>query len=151
LTATLPVFAQPAPDRVIDLPAGLACPDFDLHIEIRGGTQVAKDFRDCNGNVVRTLNAGKCSALSFTNVQSGASLDTRPNGSVNHTTLNRDGTQTVTATGHNVLILFPSDVPAGPSTTLYVGRLVYTVDTTGTFTVRKFSGDSSDICAALSS
>jgi len=29
--------------------------------------------------------------------------------------------------GHNVLILFPSDVPAGPSTTLYVGRVVFTV------------------------
>ena len=35
----------------------------------------------------------------------------------------------------SAVILFPSHVPAGPSTTLYTGRLVYTVDTsTGVIT-----------------
>jgi hypothetical protein len=30
-----------------------------------------------------------------------------------------------------VLILYPTDVPAGPSTTLNVGRVVFTIDTQG--------------------
>jgi hypothetical protein len=53
-------------------------------------------------------------------------------------------------TGHNVLVLFPTDIPAGPSTTLTVGQTVFKVDATGVFTVLKVSGKSTDICAALS-
>ena len=55
------------------------------------------------------------------------------------------------ATGHNVIILFPTDFPAGPSTIQYVGRVLYTVsaDGTNTFTLRQVSGTRSDICAAL--
>jgi len=50
-----------------------------------------------------------------------------------------------------VIILFPTDVPAGPSTTLYVGSVVYTVDrASGVFTVKTHSGTTTDICAALS-
>ena len=64
--------------------------------------------------------------------------------------VNADGSQRVTLTGHNVLILFPSDVPAGPSTTLYVGRVVFTVDVNGIFTLVSTSGTSTDLCAALS-
>jgi hypothetical protein len=65
------------------------------------------------------------------------------------TTTNADGTFTVQATGHNVVILFPTDVPAGPSTTLYTGRLVYTVDASNNFTVVSSSGPTTDICALL--
>ena len=54
--------------------------------------------------------------------------------------------------GHLVLIMFPSDVPAGPSTTLYVGRVVFDVDNaTGVFTLREARGNATDLCAALSS
>jgi hypothetical protein len=56
----------------------------------------------------------------------------------------------VTLTGHNVLFLFPTDVPAGPSTTLYVGRVVFHVDTEGVFTLQSTNGTATDICAALS-
>lgn len=59
------------------------------------------------------------------------------------------GLQTHVATGHNVLIFFPSDVPAGPSTTLYVGQVVFTVDAQGTFTFVRSSGSTIDVCAAL--
>ena len=79
-----------------------------------------------------------------------ATFALRANGAVMHTVFNADGSQTVTATGHNVLILFPSDVPAGPSTTLYVGRVVYTVDEGGVFTLVSTSGTETDICFALS-
>jgi hypothetical protein len=145
-----PSFAQTTPDFV--LPAGVACSGFDLGINISGGDhQVFKEFQDKNGNVVRTLQAGKGFALTFQNMSTGAQLSLQPNGSVIHTTINPDGSATVAATGHTVLILFPSDVPAGPSTTLYVGRVVYTIDTNGVFTVQQTSGTSSDICASLSS
>ena len=56
---------------------------------------------------------------------------------------------TTVMTGHNILILFPTDIPAGPSTTLYVGRVVFTVDANGVYTLGSTSGRSTDICAAL--
>jgi hypothetical protein len=40
-------------------------------------------------------------------------------------------------------------VPAGPSTTLYVGRVVYTVDADAVFTLQSTSGRETDICATL--
>jgi hypothetical protein len=135
---------------VIDLPAGLACAGFDLRVEIwENANRVFKEFRDKNGNIVRTLSAGKGSKLAFTNLSTNEMLWLRPNGSVEHVALHPDGSQTWTITGHNVLILFPTDVPAGPSTTLYVGRVVFTVDTSGVFTLQSVSGTSTDICAAL--
>jgi len=142
--------AADPPDAEIELPAGTACPDFSLRIEIRGDEQVVKEFTDKNGNVVRTLMAGKGQALSFINLSSGATFSLKANGAVTHTRFNPDGSSTVSITGHHVLILFPSDVPAGPSTTLHVGRVVYTVDTNGVFTVQKVSGKKTDICAILS-
>jgi hypothetical protein len=151
LVAVTPAFAQD-----IVLPTGLACRDFGLGITISGGDsgsehRVLKEFEDKHGNVVRVLDAGKGFALTFENLSTSATVSLKPNGSVAHTTINPDGTMTVVTTGHNVVILFPTDVPAGPSTILYVGRLVYTVDTAGVFTVQSFSGRTSDICAQLSS
>ena len=149
LLAVSPTLAQSTPD--LKLPAGTAYSGFDLWVYIDGGTQVFKEFRDKDGNVVRTLQAGKGSALTFENMSTGETLSLQPNGSVTRTTFNADGSVTVVSTGHNVLILFPADVPAGPSTIQYVGRLVYTVDTNGIFTVLDFKGRSTDICASLSS
>jgi len=140
-----------APDFAFDLPAGLACAGFDLRVEITGGPQVYKEFMDRNGNTVRTLSAGKGSALNFINLNTGANLLVMPNGSVSQTRVGADGTQAVQSTGHNVIILFPTDVPAGPSTVQYIGLVTYTIDpSSGVFTLRSVSGKSTDICAALS-
>ena len=59
---------------------------------------------------------------------------------------------TVSLTGWNVLFLFPTDVPAGPSTTLHVGRLVDEDDGLANFVVdeRRTHSRTTDICAALS-
>jgi hypothetical protein len=133
-----------------DLPLGVACADFALRV-IYGSPQVYREFKDKNGNIVRTLNAGKGAPLTFTNLATGATLSVRPNGSVAHTAFNADGSTTVVYTGHNGLILFPTDVPAGPSTTLYVGRVVTTIDTSGVFTLEGTSGTAVDVCATLSS
>ena len=134
----------------LDLPAGTAC-SFGLAVDGTGGDRrVTHTFEDADGNVVRTLSTGRGSQLTFTNLSSHATLALRANGAVMNTVFNADGSQTVTVTGHNVLILFPSDVPAGPSTTLYVGRVVYTIGTDGVFTLVSTRGTATDICAALS-
>jgi len=151
-SATQSMAAEPTapPDLVIDLPAGEACAGFDLRIEVWANpNRVFREFTDRNGNAVRQLSAGKGNTLVFTNLDTGAQLQLRPNGAVEHTVLNPDGTRLVTITGHNVLILFPTDVPAGPSTTQYVGRVVFTIDTNGVFTLESVSGTSTDLCAAL--
>jgi len=150
-TQSIAADPPPAPDVVvIDLPAGLACAGFDLRVEIWANpNRVFKEFKDKNGNVVRMLTAGKGNTLAFTNLLSNKKLWLKPNGAVEHITLNPDGSQKWVVTGHNVLILFPTDVPAGPSTTQYVGRVVFTVDTSGVFTLQSVSGKSTDICAAL--
>lgn len=136
------------PDFVFDLPDGLAC-SFALRIEGWDGKRHVKMFKDKSG-FVREISAGTGSALRFTNIATGLTFSTKSNGSVTHTLFNPDGSSTMASTGHNVLILFPTDVPAGPSTTLYVGRVVFTVDLSDIFTVLKESGKKTDICAALS-
>jgi hypothetical protein len=148
-SATPPV-STPVGDLLFErLPAGLACASFDLRVDGTGSKQKMKEFTDEAGNPVKVITAGKGYDLTFTNLASLESISFPSNGSVQRTTFNDDGTQTVQATGHNVVILFPSDVPAGPSTTLYTGRLVYTVDAAGVFTVQSTSGRTTDICALL--
>ena len=151
VTQSIAADPAPPPDVTIELPAGQACAGFDLQIEIwNNPNRVFKEFEDKNGNVVRMLTAGKGNTLAFTNLLSNKKLWLKPNGAVEHITLNPDGSQKWVVTGHNVLILFPTDVPAGPSTTQYVGRVIFTVDTSGVFTLQSVSGKSTDICAALS-
>ena len=139
-----------AADFTLDLPAGMACA-FALRIEGSGGNLTTREFFDKNGNLVRTLTTGIGSALTFTNLDNtNATLSLRSNGSVANVTPNPDGTQTEVATGHTILILFPTDVPAGPTTTLYVGRVVFTFDSSSNFTLQQHSGKAIDICASLS-
>lgn len=141
--------AQSPPDAVIDLPAGVACAGFDLRLEIRGGVQQNKLFTDKNGNPVRFISVGKGSALTLINLNNGNSLALRPNGSGSHFQFHGDGSQTLSATGHNLIVLFPNDTPAGPSTTQFVGRVLVHIAADQTWTVRQVSGTRTDICAAL--
>lgn len=145
--AAPPARAENPPSLV--LPAGLACSDFDVQFDFEGQPQVNKEFYDKDGNLVRVLLAGRGSVITFTNLSSGASLTYKTGGSVSHVTFNPDGTVTVVNTGHNVIVLFPTDIPAGPSTTLFIGRVVYTVDTNGVFELQEVRGRSIDICAGL--
>ena len=136
-------------DFTLDYPPGLAC-SFELRIDGTGGHQVYREFVDRNGNLVRSISAGMGSALTFTNVDSGATFSTKSNGAVTQITYNADGSYTFVTTGHNILILFPTDIPAGPSTTLYVGRVVFNADAFFNFTLLDHRGTATDICAALS-
>jgi len=140
----------PAAAFDIVFPAGEAC-DFALGIDVSGGDKtIYREFTDKNGNVVRTLTAGKGSDLVFTNVETNATFATKGNGFVNRITVNADGTLTEVTTGHSIIILFPTDAPPGPSTKLYVGRVVITIDPQNNYTLQSVSGDTTDICAALS-
>jgi hypothetical protein len=151
MTAALAVLpgAAGAAEPLI-LPPGVAC-SFGLQVEIVSGDhRVNRTFVDANGNTVRILEAGYGNQLTFTNTSTGSTLTLPANGSVSQTVINADGSKTVTLSGHNVLILFPTDVPAGPSTTLYVGRVVFTIDVNGDYTLVSTSGTARDICAELS-
>jgi hypothetical protein len=135
----------------LTLPAGLACSDFDLIVNIDvSNHQVYKEWTDENGLTVRMLTAGKGNNLKFVNGTTGSTYSLKANGSVSQTTINPDGSSTVSSEGHNVIILFPTDEPPGPTTTLYVGRVVYTIDASGNWTLQDVRAKSTDICAALS-
>jgi hypothetical protein len=138
-----------AADFSFTLPGGTACSGFDLGVSGSGGNSHTKTFLDADGNPVRTITAGTGSALTFTNMLSGKTLSLRSNGAVQKNVFNADGTTTTTLTGHNVLILFPTDLPAGPSTTLIVGRTVFNVDAGGVFRVQSVAGDKREICTEL--
>jgi hypothetical protein len=150
LGSAVPSAAVADPDLIIDLPAGFACAGFDLRIEITPNpNRVYREFYDKSGNVVRYISAGKGNDLTVMNLATGARLTLKANGSVEKTRYNPDGTTTSTAMGHNLIIFFPTDNPPGPSTTLYVGRVVWNVDTSGVWTLVSTAGDSTDICAEL--
>lgn len=126
-------------------------------ISVADGNLHTKVFTDKNGNVVRTFTAGKGTDLTFTNYgpdpnrhEAGKSVTIKTAGSVSKAVEDGDGSQTVTATGHNAVIVFPTDIPAGPTTTLYIGKLVYHfVPATGFFRLISAAGPQRDICAEL--
>lgn len=140
--------ADPAAVYVYD--AGLAC-SFKLQIELYGtGTATHfKEFTDKDGVVERWLFNGKGPDSRYMNLETGKALFLKGNGSVLDYRFNADGSTTVTTQGHVVSIQFPTDVPAGPSTTLVVGHTEFTVSTDGVWTLLKQSGKTTDICAAL--
>jgi hypothetical protein len=149
IAAAVIAVISPAAAQPVIFPAGVACPDYGLMLEPSEGHRVTREFRDENGELVRSLVAGTGGDLILTNLSTNESLTLRSSGAVMHTTFNDDDTQTVVLTGHWVLILFPTDLPAGPSTTLHVGRVVYTADPNGVFTIEEVRGRTTDLCARL--
>jgi hypothetical protein len=141
LSLAAPVAAAPA--FVFD--PGVACA-FGLGIDFGdGGPQNAHEFKDG-----RLLSAGRGNALTFTNMDTKATFSTRATGSSSWTVENPDGSTTQTLIGQWLVILFPTDVPPGPSTTIYVGRVVVDIATDGVWTIESVSGTTTDVCAALS-
>ena len=139
--------APPASPVFFD--AGVAC-EFPVRLDLSGSKLHYKAFFDKNGDFVRVMIAGKGSKITVTNEDTLASLSLNAYGVSLQETADADGIITDTFTGHILVSMFPSDIPAGPSTTLYVGRLVMTIDSnTGVSTIQSFSGKETDICAAL--
>jgi hypothetical protein len=139
---------SPVDPGVLAVEPGVAC-DFPRGVSSTTGQVRTKDWVDSSGNPVRLLQVQTGASYTYVNLTTGESLTTKAHGSVTQTTV-ADGVATVTANGQNTLILFETDVPAGPSTTLYQGRIVYTVDlSSGVFTLISTSGTHLDICDAL--
>ena len=136
------------------VPAGEGC-SFRLLIEATNSNATIRIFKDKNGDVVRTITAGRGYTLTYSRLDANdnpvKSLSIRPTGSVQKETTAPDGTKTITATGSNGLVLFSTDLPAeaAPSAVQYNGRIVYTIGPDGTFTLLSTSGTRTDICAAL--
>jgi hypothetical protein len=142
---------SPAFAETLVLPAGIACQGFDLKLDISsdgGTTRVLKDKK----GFIRTINPGKGNSILYTNVTSGKTFSTKSNGSVfQRTTDPATGNYRLQITGHSLLILFPTDVPPGPSTTLYDGgRIVLLSDAADNFILKEESGRKVDVCAILS-
>lgn len=137
----------------ITVPAGSGCPNFDLRIAVDEGVdRVFKEFHDRNGNLVRVISAGRGAIETLTNVPTDTSVTFKTGGSVSRTTPNPDGTYTLTLTGHNIVIFFPTDEPPGPRSTLYLGRVVFTISDPVSNTIlgiQQTSGKQVDICAIL--
>jgi hypothetical protein len=110
-----------------------------------------RNFLDAEGNLVRIISAGRGDELLFTNLDAeDKTVSLTGNGSVLKTIINpTDGTSTNQATGHNVIILFPTDITEGPSTTLYEGRVVFTATAANEFEIVTSSGPTRDICSEL--
>jgi hypothetical protein len=154
LTMAQPSFAAPPgeePEFSVVLPAGLGC-DFTLGLDSSAGKVRTITFKTENGQPGRIISVKTGVVLTYTNVDTGAFVSIKTSGSVTSAVPLDDGvTEMRTATGHNGLILFPGDVPDGPTTTQYNGRIVYTFNTeTGFIEVIETSGEATDICAELS-
>ena len=152
-SATMIVTAQPAMAQPIVLPAGEACEGFDVALEGTEGNQKTHKLRNKNGNPV-TLVTGTSGSVVFTNISTGKTFTLRSRGTAIRTTPITTTPETddfnVQVSGHFVLILFPSDVPKGPSSTLFEGRVDWT-DTGSTDTLLDARGKQTDICAELAS
>jgi len=131
------------------LPTGTACAGFPVRVDSGVDSRNVHEFKDAQGNVVRVIVAGRADAVTLTNENTGFTYSIPARGSkwdiVNHS----DGTSTYTTSGHLLLILFPTDVPAGPSSTLYTGQVVFNVSASGDFTLLRHKGTATDLCAAL--
>lgn len=135
----------------IVLDAGVACPDFALSVEGSDPQGKVRTFVDRNGDTARILTTGRGYNLTFTNMNTGEELVLPSTGSSQVTVPNADGTYSSTIRGAALIILFPGDVPAGPSSYVYQGRTVFQLEADGsTFISLETYGASTDVCAALS-
>lgn len=147
--AAPPTLSGPPEDLHLVLPAGTACPGFELHADGTGSQTVMKTFTSKDGTVLRTFMSGKGYNLTYTNADTNASISFPSSEITEDVIFHRDGTRTVTNTGQFGIIMFPTDIPAGPSTTQYSGRVVYTADADNNFEILRTKATEIDICAAL--
>ena len=149
LAATISCPAMAAFTELVTFPAGLVC-SFELKVE-GDGSGVRVERSPTNGRYL-AISAGTGQDLRLTNISTNASLTLQGSGAVQMTKQPLpNGYMLMKLTGSNILFMFPTDMPAGPSTTLYVGQLNYSVDALGNFIVLSSSGRQTDLCAALAS
>ena len=141
--------AQPASaaESSFTLPAGLGC-SFALKVTLTGGTLQPRNVTTGNGDPTRIVTAGSTGTLTIENLDTPKSISF-PSRGVGQTEATEGNSTTVKTGGQLLLILFPSDSPPGPSTTLYTGKVVYTINQTNDFQLQSTAGRQIDICAEL--
>jgi hypothetical protein len=142
-------------DHAAEFPAGEVCADFGVGLDFGEDSRAFRhEFTDTNGNVVRAILAGRAGSVTLTRLDSKGddteiTLTVDAKGSAWNIVFNSDGSQTITTHGHLVFFIFPTDVPPGPASTLYIGRVVF--KQVGTFSeILSHTGTTTDLCAALS-
>lgn len=140
---------EPLPNELnsFDFAAGLAC-SFELAGEPVISNEVVTTYpADANGDV-KTEVTGRL-VYRLTNVDSGASIVRNLSGPVT-IVIHPDGSHSDVFRGIGLLALFPTDVPAGPTTLIVYGRFTGTLTPSGQFIVTSLSGTTEDVCAELS-
>jgi opacity protein-like surface antigen len=148
--AAPPKVSGPPDDLHLVLPAGTACAGFELHADGTDSQVRTTTFTNNAGVVLRTFSSGKGYNLTYTNPDNNATVSFPSTEITEDTIFHKDGTRTVTNTGQFGIIMFPTDIPAGPSTTQYNGRVVYTADAANNFEILKTKATQIDVCDALS-
>ncbi len=137
-----------APDFIVPFDAGVAC-DFPLTIEGTDAKLCIKEFTDKRGRL-NTVVEGKGYNFLFTNVATGKSTTQKSQHAQQHTVFYPDGSQKITTDGAVLIVMFPTDIPAGPSTTYYNGHTVLRITAEGVGTLEPPHAHARDICAELS-
>ena len=137
------------PDFSVTFDAGLACPGFPLTIDGSGAKINVKEFTDENG-LFNVVYSGKGYNFRLTNATTGKSVFQKSQGSHQENIFFPDGTLKQTSDGAVLLVMFPTDIPAGPSTRYINGRTVLSIAPDGVGTLEPIRGHVRDICAELS-
>ena len=129
-----------------DFLAGLAC-----RFEVTSQTVTNNEFTttfpaEASGDVVQLVTGYVVQR--FTNLATGKSLSATLSGP-GTIVVHPDGSVTANAEGLSVLILFPGDIPSGPSFVINYGQYVVNITPSGQFIVQKQTGAQFDVCAAL--
>ena len=143
--------AQPTvfPDFSITFDAGLACPGFPLTIDGSGAKLSVREFTDDDG-LLHAVYAGKGYNFRLTNATSGKSVFQKSQGAQQENIFYPDGSLKQTDNGAVLLVMFPTDIPAGPSTRYINGHTVLNIASDGVGTLEPLRGHVRDICAELS-
>lgn len=135
-------------------PCGTACANSTVsYTSADNGRSVTKQYTTKDGTIVNRV-TGKGPDLTIFNPNDPSiTVPLKGNGSNSVTKTSPDGTSTLTVTGHNVLVYYPTDTLAGgapgPATELITGRTVINVDAQGNWTTVSQNGKVTDICAQL--
>jgi hypothetical protein len=130
-------------------PAGVACADFPVQVQVRGVSKEPRELPTGDGSL-RWQVAGKDADYRFVNVDEPTKTYTLTRTAYRMSQSTEAGLLVLTISGTGWLILFPEDEPAGPSTTVFSGAMVLKEGTDGVFRVTKWTGNKVDVCAAIS-
>lgn len=130
-------------------PAGVACAGFPVQIQARGVGKEPRELPTRDGTL-RWQVAGKDADYRFVNVNEPAKTYTLTRAAYRMSERTVQGSYVLTINGTGWLVLFPEDVPNGPSTTVFSGTMVLTEGADGVFRVTKWTGRKVDVCAAIS-